>query len=172
MIFIALGTNLPSQHGTPVETLKAAVFEMEAHGMEIMLSSRMWLTAPVPFDAEQPWYHNAVVAIATDLSADDLLTQMLAVEEKFGRVRSIKNAPRVLDLDLIAYNDKIIHDGERLIVPHPRMHKRLFVLNPLAEIDKNWLHPKVGQTVQEMIDLCDNTQQAKVLAEGLYDKPI
>jgi len=109
----------------------------------------------------QPWYHNSVVAVETELSAYALLQIMQDIEADFGRVRSVPNASRLLDLDLIAYHNELIHEGDRLIVPHPRSHERLFVLKPLEEIDKNWLHPKTGQSVSEMIELCDQTQQAK-----------
>lgn len=163
MILIALGANLPSQFGTPAQTIEKAYEVLESKGISIVKKSRIWLTAPVPFDPDQDWYHNSVIAVETDLNASDLLDLMLGIEEKFGRVRTIKNAPRLLDLDLIAYNNEIIKDGDRLIVPHPRMHKRLFVLKPLEDISKNWNHPVSGQTISEMLQNIPNDQQAKQL---------
>ena len=162
MIFIALGANLPSRYGTPADTLKAAERAIEAcGGIDVVQSSRIWLTAPVPFDPTQDWYHNSVIVVATDLVPDDLLQAMLDIEEDFGRIRGVKNAPRILDLDLIAYHDKIILDGERLIVPHPRMHKRLFVLKPLSDVDNKWTHPKSGLTIEDMVANCSGDQKAK-----------
>ena len=166
MILIALGANLPSRFGTPADTLKAAEGELEACGVNIVASSRIWLSAPVPFDPAQDWYHNSVVAVETGLPAHDLLDLMLSIEAKFGRIRSVKNAPRLLDLDLIAYHDDVIKDNELLIVPHARMHERLFVLNPLGDISNSWVHPVLGQDVTEMIQNLPKGQEAKPL-EGM-----
>lgn len=163
MILVALGANLPSQYGTPSDTLKMAVKAIESKGIIILKSARVWLTAPVPFNLQQDWYHNSLVSVETNLSPHDLLSTLLNIEKDFGRVRDVKNAPRILDLDLIAYNDEIIMDGDKLIIPHPRMHKRLFVLKPLVDIDENWAHPQLKQNVNEMIALCSKDQQAKVM---------
>ncbi len=163
MILIALGANLPSSYGTPAQTIDAAYVALDLHGVTIKNKSRIWLTAPVPFDEDQDWYHNSVIEVETKLSADDLLSLMLKTEKEFGRVRTIKNAPRLLDLDLIAYHDEIIKDGERLIVPHPRMHERLFVLKPLKDIVDNWNHPISGHDVTKMLEQIPDDQQAKPL---------
>lgn len=167
MILIALGANLPSRYGTPAQTLRMAIEELQARGVEVVQRSKIWLTAPVPFDHDQPWYHNSVIEVNTDLLPHDLLDLMLAVEEEFGRVRSVKNAPRLLDLDLIAYNNEIIKDNERLIVPHPRCHERLFVLKPLSDISNVWAHPVSGQNITEMIQNLPEGQEAKILEEAL-----
>ena len=163
MILIALGANLPSRFGSPADTLKAAKQEIEARGIKVIKSARIWLTAPVPFDPDQPWYHNSMVSVDTDLLPDDLLQILFDIEAEFGRIRTVKNAPRVLDLDLIAYNDEIIEGQDRLMLPHPRMHERLFVLKPLEDIYDKWTHPKTGQKLVEMIDNCSDSQQVKPL---------
>jgi 2-amino-4-hydroxy-6-hydroxymethyldihydropteridine diphosphokinase len=165
MILIALGANLPSRYGTPAETLEAAADELEARGVRVVARSRVWLSAPVPFDPDQDWYHNSVVSVETDLPAHDLLDFMLTIEGEFGRIRSIKNAPRLLDLDLIAYHDDIIKDGERLIVPHPRMNERLFVIKPLEDISNSWVHPVSGQNITEILQNISSDQQAKPLED-------
>ena len=107
------------------------------------------------------------MSVETSLSAHELLDKMLEIEGNFGRIRTLKNAPRILDLDLIAYNDDIIMDGQKLIVPHPRMHERLFVLKPLEDIDKTWVHPKLRLNTMQMIAACDEDQQAKPLEGNL-----
>jgi len=121
-----------------------------AAGMDIVQKSRIWKSAPVPYDAAQNWYHNAVIEVETNLSPDALLEALLEIETGFGRVRSVKNAPRVLDLDLIVYGDQIIQN-DNLIVPHPRMHERLFVLKPLEDLDKKWIHPVLKRDIHQMI---------------------
>ena len=151
MIIIALGANLDSHHGAPPETIEAAIQAIQSAGIKLITSSNIYKTAPVPFDPDQPWYHNAVIEVETERSAHELLQALLNIEEDFGRVRTVKNAPRVLDLDLIAYQDQIIKDNDTLIVPHPRMHERLFVLKPLSDISKQWKHPVLDQTVEQMI---------------------
>ncbi|MAZ76389.1 MAG: 2-amino-4-hydroxy-6-hydroxymethyldihydropteridine diphosphokinase [Micavibrio sp.] len=166
MIYIALGANLPSQFGAPAQTLSRAVEVLVARGVKVIQRSSVWLTAPVPFDPDVPDYHNAVIAVETDLSADDLLGLMLDIEAEFGRVRSYKNAPRLLDLDLIAYHDEVMKDGERLIVPHPRMHERSFVISPLQELSGKWTHPILGQNISVLIQKLPVNQEAKIL-EGV-----
>ena len=167
MIIIALGANLPSEYGTPAQTLRAAYDAIENNDIKILKKSRIWLTAPVPFDPDQDWYHNSVISVETDLPPHDLLDVLLNIEQEFGRVRSVKNAPRVLDLDIIAYEDRVIRDDdERLIIPHPRMHERLFVLKPLADIDEYWAHPVREKIVKDFIGICSKDQQAKPLETG------
>lgn len=149
MIVVALGANLPSRFGSPLETLRAARQAMQNAGVRVVSSSGVWLTAPVPL-SDQPWYHNAVVRVETSLSPWALLETVQAIENEFGRVRSVRNAPRVIDIDLIAYNGSIL-DKPELIVPHPRMHQRAFVLLPLREVAEGWTHPVSGATLDELI---------------------
>lgn len=159
MILVAIGTNLPSRFGTPVETIQAAIEALEAQRLRVIKASRIWLTAPVPI-SDQPWYHNAVVAIETELDAFQLLSTLHHIEADFGRVRYERNEPRVLDLDLIAYHQEII-ERPSLIVPHPRMHERAFVLLPLQDIAPDWSHPISGKALPEMIDVIPSEQLAR-----------
>src|SRR5204863_4418074 len=145
MILIALGANLPSPEGGPAETLRRAIARLALRGLTITARSRLYLTEPVP-RSRQPWYANQAIAVDTDLSPHDLLGVLLAVELEFGRERRERNAARTLDLDLIAYDDVRL-DTPDLILPHPRMHERAFVLAPLADIAPAWRHPESGETV-------------------------
>lgn len=150
MIFVALGANLPGRFGPPRETLRAARAAMDAAGIAVSRCSRTWLTAPVPV-SDQPWYHNEVAAVRTALSPFRLLEALQEIENSFGRVRTVRNAPRVLDLDLVAYDGQVVRRPE-LIVPHPRMHKRAFVLLPLREVAGGaWEHPVLGMTLDDLI---------------------
>ena len=164
MILIALGANLPSRFGSPAETIFQAFEALEEQGLEILNTSRIWLTAPVPI-SEQPRYHNAVVEIETELDAFALLSVLHKVEAEFGRVRYERNEPRVLDLDLIAYNTEII-DRPSLIVPHPRLHERAFVLLPLHDIAPDWIHPFYNRNLEEMIAEIPAEQMAKPCESG------
>lgn len=149
MILIALGSNLPGRHGDPPQELRAAQEAMMRAGIGILKASRVRETAPVPV-SDQPWYHNMAVRAETGLPAFRLLGALQAIEHDFGRVRTERNAPRILDLDLIAYNDEII-DKPELVVPHPRAHERAFVLLPLREIAPDWIHPVLKKPLSAMI---------------------
>lgn len=149
-IYIALGANLPSRHGSPRETLEAAVGAIAAAGIEIRRRSRWYESAPVPRAAGQPWYVNGVIAVATDLAPEALLAQLQRIELDFGRVRSVPNAPRSLDLDIVAYGDRVVTAGAPLL-PHPRMESRAFVLLPLQDVAPDWHHPQSGLSVADLI---------------------
>jgi 2-amino-4-hydroxy-6-hydroxymethyldihydropteridine diphosphokinase len=150
LILIGLGANLPSSYGEPPETLRAALDRLDAAGVKTVRRSRFWHSAPVPV-SDDPWYVNAVAAVETDLPSDALLALLHEVEAEFGRVRSVVNAPRLIDLDLLAYGREIRGEG-RPILPHPRLHQRAFVLRPLSDIAPDWVHPVSGRTLTEMIE--------------------
>lgn len=159
MIFIALGANLPSRFGDPPATIMAAVSALGAAGIEVQKLSRLFLTAPVPI-SDQPWFCNAVVAVETALSPQDLLTLLHSIEHDFGRVRQNQNEARILDLDIIAYHDEIMQ-SETITIPHPRAHQRGFVLYPLFDLAPVWVHPVYQQTILQLIDGLDEEQTAK-----------
>lgn len=150
LILIGLGANLPSSYGEPPATLRAALGQLAERGAGTVRLSRFWRSAPVPV-SDQPWYVNAVAALETDLPSDRLLALLHAIEAEFGRVRSVVNAPRLIDLDLLAYGREIRGEGAP-ILPHPRLHQRAFVLRPLSDIAPGWTHPLDGRTVADMIE--------------------
>ncbi len=158
MIIIGLGANLPSADGTPpAHSLCNAAKAMNGCGLLITKASHIWKSAPVPA-SDQPWYHNAVCTIKTSLSPENLLKTLNNIEEKAGRIRTRRNEARILDLDILAYNNEIIK-AETLQIPHPRMHERAFVLYPLRELAPDWVHPASGKTLEEMINALDPAQQ-------------
>jgi 2-amino-4-hydroxy-6-hydroxymethyldihydropteridine diphosphokinase len=150
MIFIGVGANLGHPDWGPPQAICAAALGALGSGIEVLRHARWYESAPVPI-SDQPWYVNGLAEVATALSPADLLARLLAVETSFGRVRSVANAARTLDLDLIAYDDMVSAPGAVPILPHPRMHQRLFVLLPLAELAPDWRHPRLHRSVQELI---------------------
>jgi 2-amino-4-hydroxy-6-hydroxymethyldihydropteridine diphosphokinase len=148
LVLIGLGANLPSSFGQPPATLRAALDRLNAAGVETLHRSRFWHSAPVP-TSDQPWYVNAVAAIATQLPPDRLLALLHEVEAEFGRVRGEVNAPRLIDLDLLAHGREIRDEGTP-ILPHPRLSQRAFVLLPLCDIAPDWRHPVTGKTAEQM----------------------
>jgi 2-amino-4-hydroxy-6-hydroxymethyldihydropteridine diphosphokinase len=129
LAYVGLGSNL----GEPRAHVEQALKELaRLPRSRLLRHSSLYRSAPVGY-AEQPEFVNAVAAVETDLDAHALLRELQALEERHGRARSFPNAPRTLDLDLLLFGEERICDA-RLTVPHPQMHSRAFVLEPLAEI--------------------------------------
>ena len=151
-IFIALGANLEHPvHGPPRRALEAALEELGRRGVVVGRVSPWYRTAPVPASG-QPWYVNAVAEVETGLAADALLALMHEVEDVFGRVRTVPNAARLIDLDLLDFHGEIAAGGPgRAILPHPRMDGRAFVLRPLADLAPDWRHPRTGVTISTLL---------------------
>lgn len=149
MILIGLGANLDSpRHGPPVATLETALAALAAEGATVAARSGWWRSAPVPVSG-QPWFVNGVARLETALGPVDLLALLHRIEAEFGRVRSVPNAPRVLDLDLLDYDGRV--RDEAPVLPHPRMHERAFVLLPLQDVAPGWRHPVSGLGLEALI---------------------
>ena len=156
MILIALGANLPTaRHGTPAEGLDAALSVLAEDGIRPVAQSRWYRSAPIP-PADGPWFVNGVVRVESTLSPVSLMARLLAVESAFGRRRSVAGADRPLDLDLLDYHGRVIRheaddDGPALILPHPRLGERAFVLAPLIEVAPEWRHPVTGASAASLL---------------------
>lgn len=146
---VALGANLPGPYGPPEATLDAALTRLAALGLDITARSRWWRTAPVPV-SDQPWFVNGVVAVNTALDPQAVLALLHQVEREFGRVRSARNEPRVVDLDLVCHGRMVI-STDTMTVPHPRLTERAFVLLPLQDILPGWRHPVTGTPLSALI---------------------
>jgi len=147
-VVIALGSNLPGAHGSCEALLEAALAALEDAGLRIIARSGWWRSAAWP-DPAAPAYLNGVAIVETGLDARGALAVLQGVEGSFGRARGQANAPRTLDLDLIAHGRTVAHE-DGLTVPHPRAHERLFVMGPLAEIAPGWRHPASRKTAVEL----------------------
>ncbi len=139
-VIVALGCNDKGPWADCRQALEAALARFRAEGMDVVARSSWWRSAAWP-DPHDPPFLNGVVVVRTELSPGDLMAALGRMEESFGRVRGeAKNAPRTLDLDLIAYGRRT-GDLDGLILPHPRAAERGFVMGPLAEIAPEWRHP-------------------------------
>jgi 2-amino-4-hydroxy-6-hydroxymethyldihydropteridine diphosphokinase len=132
--YLSLGSNI----GDREANLRDVVTRLSALG-EIIAVSSLYETAPMEVE-DQPWFLNAAVELRTDLAPADLLREILAIEKLMGRVRSQPKGPRLIDIDIVLYDDSVI-TALGLTIPHPAMQDRLFVLQPLAEIAPDLTHP-------------------------------
>jgi 2-amino-4-hydroxy-6-hydroxymethyldihydropteridine diphosphokinase len=163
VILIGIGGNLESaQFGPPRDTLTAALAALKEKRIRILTRSGWYRTEPVP-RSDQPWFVNAVVSLATELGAKDLLNALQATERQFGRVRGEPNAPRILDLDILDYQGEVM-DTTSLVLPHPRLHERRFVLIPIAEIAPDWRHPISELTAVQLLAQLSSEQRIQRLS--------
>lgn len=146
--FVGLGANLED----PLQQVRQAISELDAiERTRVLVASSLYRSAPVGY-ADQPDFINAVAKVQTRLSPHELLDALHAIENRHGRQRSVRNAPRTLDLDLLLYGTLVVNE-DALKLPHPRMHERAFVLLPLAEIAPEALlpgHASVSQLLAQV----------------------
>lgn len=164
IILVGLGSNLPSAaHGSPLAVCQAALEALRAEGLRMARQSRWYRSAPVPA-SDQPWFVNGVVTLERAPGPAPLLALLHRVEDRFGRQRGAPNAARVLDLDLLAFGERVAAGGGGdPILPHPRLHQRAFVLRPLAEVAPDWRHPRLGRSVAELIRALPGDQSAEAM---------
>lgn len=178
-VLVALGANLPSAAGDPASTLRHALHMMHAcDEMSIATISRFWRSPAYPAGSG-PDYINACAELVTTLPPEGVLAVLHEIEARLGRVRGARWGARVIDLDLLAHGETVLPDPatqdrwralppdrqtaetpDQLILPHPRMQDRAFVLLPLAEIAPDWRHPRLGATVAAMAAALDPASRA------------
>lgn len=159
LAYIGLGSNLGDRQAALARAREA----LAALPLDIVAHSSLYLTEPVEV-TDQEEFVNQVVACETELGPPLLLRACLAVERAMGRVRTVDKGPRSIDLDLLLHGDTILRTGE-IVVPHPRMHLRRFVLVPLVEIAPGARHPVLGATAAEMLLRCPDRARVRRLTE-------
>jgi 2-amino-4-hydroxy-6-hydroxymethyldihydropteridine diphosphokinase len=159
--WIAFGANL----GDRAATLDRAESLLAARGITIRQRSRLYASLPEG-GADEPEYGNAVLDTETVLEAGALLSAMQSVEEELGRPPGHAPGPRTCDLDLLAFGNLVVDDAPGLVLPHPRLHRRVFVLVPLVELDPQWRHPVSGVTAGEMLAALPAATEAARSGQG------
>jgi 2-amino-4-hydroxy-6-hydroxymethyldihydropteridine diphosphokinase len=151
-VFLGIGTNL----GNRESNLERAVAGIENFPGRVLQSSSIYETEPWGFQTEEKFL-NKVVKIGTNLSPDALLEKILSLESMLGRVRGMdRYISRLIDIDILFYDDLIINKTH-LIIPHPLLHERKFVLIPICEIDSGMIHPFLGKTMGDLLQICKDT---------------
>ena len=157
--YISMGSNI----GDRQENLHQAADALAQSGsIRVAAVSRFYMTEPVDF-TDQDWFVNAVMKIETDFVPHELLAFLKGIEKKMGqREKSVRFGPRIIDLDIVYYADKVLKE-EGLEIPHPRMQKRYFVLQPLYDIDRDILHPVFKKTPGELLREMKDKENQKII---------
>ena len=145
-VYLALGSNIGDREGN----LRAAILSLSAAGIAVLRESPIYETEPVGY-ANQGWFLNMVVEAGTALFPMQLLTRIGKIERALGRVRTVPNGPRTIDIDVLLYANAVVRTP-RLEIPHPRMQERRFVLAPLADLVPALRHPVLRQSIRQLLD--------------------
>jgi 2-amino-4-hydroxy-6-hydroxymethyldihydropteridine diphosphokinase len=145
-VYLALGSNI----GDRESNLRAAILSLSAAGIAVLRESPIYETEPVGY-ANQGWFLNMVVEAGTALFPMQLLTRIGKIERALGRVRTVPNGPRTIDIDVLLYANAVVRTP-RLEIPHPRMQERRFVLAPLADLVPALRHPVLRQSIRQLLD--------------------
>ncbi len=160
--FLGLGANM----GDCLATLQGARKSLrDRPGIQVVGSAALYETIPVGGPPGQSNFLNTVLEVATTLSAEKLLADCLSIENRFGRKRLVQNGPRTLDIDLLFFGDLVCRTPD-LVLPHPRLHRRAFVLIPLCDLAPGLLHPLLGKTIRKLCDQLPDDQGVHRLAEN------
>jgi 2-amino-4-hydroxy-6-hydroxymethyldihydropteridine diphosphokinase len=159
LVYLSLGSNV----GDREKHLQEAIERLEALGRIISISS-FYETEPVEF-TRQPWFLNCAVALETAETAEQLIRTLLDIEHEMGRQRTEAKGPRIIDIDILLFGNEIVNSRE-LTIPHPAMHHRRFVLEPLAEIAPTVRHPVLRETVRELLDQLPAGQSVRKLPKN------
>ena len=165
-IIIGIGGNIKSEDGThSINIASKAISYFKDYSINVTDQSSWYETEPIP-KSVQPNFFNCIIFANTILSEIDVLRSLHEIEYKLGRRRRVVNEARVIDLDLIDYSNKVLTSND-VIIPHPRAHQRRFVMEPLAELNENWVHPILKMNVLEILkDL--NNQNVKIINENKF----
>ena len=149
--------------GNRLENCKFGIYELVKDGRSVLMDlSRFYVTEPVDYQ-DQDWFVNAVFKIKTDLEPSILFEEIRRIQKNAGRPEdAIRFGPRILDMDILFYDDRLINTKE-LVIPHPRMHKRRFVLTPICDIEPDMVHPTLKKSMKHLLDRLDEHIQ-KVFA--------
>jgi len=143
VVFLGLGSNI----GEKEDNIRKALRLLSEVG-QVKKTSSLYLTEPVGI-AEQDWFLNCAVQIETDMGPQKLLPALKTIERKLGRIKTVKNGPRTIDIDILFYGDRIVKT-KHLVIPHPLLQHRLFVLQPMMDLAPSYVHPLLKKSIQDL----------------------
>ena len=165
MIFLGLGSNLPSKYGDRFTNINLAISSLEGYGIKVIKKSSFYETPSYP-NKENPKFINAVILVETILPPIDLMSVLIFIEEKLERKRIKKNDPRTCDIDIIDYNSQILnlrYNNLNVTVPHKELTSRNFILFPLQEISPMWRHPKTKEFISVLLQKLSKEDKNSIL---------
>jgi|TARA_B100001971_G_scaffold176107_1_gene170016 2-amino-4-hydroxy-6-hydroxymethyldihydropteridine diphosphokinase len=165
MIFLGLGSNLPSKYGDRFKNINLAISYLEEYGIKIIKKSSFYQTLSYP-NKENPKFINVVILVETILPPIDLMSVLIFIEERLERKRGKKNDPRTCDIDIIDYNSQILNlknNNLNLTLPHKELTSRNFVLFPLQEIFPEWKHPKTKEIINVLLQKLSKDDKNSIL---------
>ncbi|MBF0210714.1 MAG: 2-amino-4-hydroxy-6-hydroxymethyldihydropteridine diphosphokinase [Desulfamplus sp.] len=158
-VFISIGSNMGDKYANCIRGIEHI---NQLHGTKVVDIAHFYKTSPVDYK-EQEWFINSALKIETELEPDNLMVTLKNIEEKIGQYeKSVRFGPRIIDLDIIFYDDMLIN-RDNLTIPHPRMDKRCFVLKPLCDIAPNLIHPILGHSLKELLKVVENDKEQQIL---------
>ncbi len=167
MIYLNIGSNLPSEEGGRENNILKAISYLKKLNLNLIQISSFYQTPSYPNNSE-PKFINLCIKLKSNLNASELLNEIKKIEKKLGRIRIKKNEPRTCDIDIVDFNGEIIKNDE-LIVPHPRLHLRNFVIYPLKEIEPNWVHPIFNKNIDSFFQELEKNSHNEITRLGKSD---
>ena len=160
MIYLNIGSNLPSEEGGRENNIIKAISYLKKLNLNLIEISSFYQTPSYPNNSE-PKFINLCVKLESNLKANELLNEIKKIEKKLGRIRTKKNEPRTCDIDIIDFKGEIIKNDD-LEAPHPRLHLRNFVIYPLKEIEPNWFHPIYNKNIDSFFKELDKNSHNEI----------
>ena len=165
MIFLGLGSNLPSKFGDRFTNIKLAISYLEIYGIKVIKKSSFYETHSYP-NKQNPKFINTVILVETILPPIDLMSVLIFIEEKLERKRNKKNDPRTCDIDIIDYNSQVLnlkYNNLNLALPHKELASRNFILFPLQEISPTWKHPETKEMITVLLQKLSHEDKNSIL---------
>ena len=164
-IFISIGSNLRGHMNNSKDIMNIVFFNLSKEGLRVRSASKIYISKPIP-SGLGPTFYNRVILIKSELKPNYILKRLKKIEKIYSKRSSLRNSPRVLDLDILDYKGKVIKSSNYLHTPHPKMINRDFILKPLQDLSPNWVHPISGKNIKSLLYKCKRSNIS--IAKAIY----